>query len=142
MKEEQDGQAKWLAKQKAEADPACATSTSSLGCGRRPERQRPLGSSRRPFVALCPCVSPARPGYWTQPSTTPSPSLAEGMFTVTHPLYRQQFEVLNYHHNWGEYRVTFYEIPNHVRTLPAAQTSLVPPDPCAVRAVGRVKAQI
>ena len=62
------------------------------------------------------------------------------MFTVTHPfhpLYGQQFEILNYRHNWGEYRVTFYETPDHVRTLPAAWTSLVPSDPSVVLASGR-----
>ena len=49
----------------------------------------------------------------------------------------QQFEILNYRHNWGEYRVTFYETPEHVRTLSAAWTSLVPPDPSVVLAAGR-----
>ena len=77
---------------------------------------------------------------WTQPSTTPSPSLAEGLFTVTHPfhpLYGQQFEILTCRHNWGEYRVTFYETADHVRGLPAAWTSIVPPDPNVVLAAGR-----
>jgi hypothetical protein len=62
------------------------------------------------------------------------------VFTVTHPfhpLYNQQFEILNYRHNWGEYRVTFYEAPEHVRTLPANWTSIVPPDPSVVLAAGR-----
>ncbi len=62
------------------------------------------------------------------------------MFTVTHPfhpLYGQQFEILNYRHNWGEYRVTFYETADHVRILPAAWTSLAPADPCVVFAAGR-----
>lgn len=52
-------------------------------------------------------------------------------------MYGQQFEILNYRHNWGEYRVTFYETPHHARTLPAAWTSLVPPDPSVVLADGR-----
>ena len=52
-------------------------------------------------------------------------------------MYGQQFEILNYRHNWGEYRVTFYETPEHVRTLPAAWTSIVPPDPSVVLAAGR-----
>ena len=81
-----------------------------------------------------------RPFPWTQPSTTPSPSLAEGVFTVTHPfhpLYGQQFEILTYRHNWGEYRVTFYQTPDHVRALPAAWTSLAPPDPSVMLAAGR-----
>ena len=81
-----------------------------------------------------------RPFLWTQPSTTPSPSLAEGVFTVTHPfhpLYGQQFEILTYRHNWGKYRVTFYQTPEHVRVLPAAWTSLAPPDPSVILAAGR-----
>jgi hypothetical protein len=62
------------------------------------------------------------------------------MFTVTHPfhpLYGQQFEILTYRHNWGEYRVTFYDTPEHVRALPAAWTSLAPPDPSVVLAAGQ-----
>jgi hypothetical protein len=39
-------------------------------------------------------------------------------------LYGQQFEILNYRHSWGEYRVSFYQTPDHVRILPAAWTSL------------------
>jgi hypothetical protein len=49
-------------------------------------------------------------------------------------LYGQQFEILSCRHNWGEYRVTFYDTPDHVRALPAAWTSLVPPDPSVVLA--------
>jgi len=77
---------------------------------------------------------------WIQSSTTTPPSLEEGIFTVTHPfhpLYGQQFEILNYRHNWGEYRVTFYETPDRVRTLPAAWTSFAPPDPDVIVAAGR-----
>jgi len=62
------------------------------------------------------------------------------VFTVTHPfhpLYGQQFEILAYRHNWGEYRVAFYDTPEHVRALPAAWTSLHPPDPCVVLAAGQ-----
>ncbi|HKF36402.1 MAG TPA: DUF5372 family protein [Ktedonobacteraceae bacterium] len=66
--------------------------------------------------------------------------MAEGVFTVTHPfhpLYGQQFEILSYRHNWGEYRVTFYDTPGHVRALPAAWTSAAPPDPSVILAAGR-----
>ena len=52
-------------------------------------------------------------------------------------MYDQQFEILNYRHNWGEYRVTFYEKPGQVRALPAAWTSIAPPDPDVVLAAGR-----
>ncbi len=54
-----------------------------------------------------------------------------------HPLYGRQFEILNYRHSWGEYRVTFYETADRVRILPAAWTSLAPPDPSVVLAAGR-----
>ncbi len=54
-----------------------------------------------------------------------------------HPLYGQQFEILSCRHNWGEYRVTFYDTADHVRGLPAAWTSIVPPDPTVVLADGR-----
>jgi len=62
------------------------------------------------------------------------------VFTVTHafhPLYGRQFEILSYRHSWGEYRVSFYETPDQVRILPAAWTSLAPPDPSVVLAAGR-----
>ena len=38
--------------------------------------------------------------------------------------------------------MTFYETPDHVRTLPAAWTSLVPPDPSIVQAKGRAPFQV
>src|SRR5512135_3922170 len=94
----------------------------------------PAKLRKQPEIFCCTltCAHRARPDYWTKPSTTPSPSLAEGVFTVTHPfhpLYGQQFEILSYRHNWGEYRVTFYDTPGHVRALPAAWTSVAPLDP-------------
>ena len=52
-------------------------------------------------------------------------------------MYGQQFEILAYRHNWGEYRVTFYETHDHVRALPAAWTSLAPADPSVMLAAGR-----
>ena len=54
-----------------------------------------------------------------------------------HPLYGQQFEILSCRYNWGEYRVTFYDTPDHVRGLPAVWTSIVPPSPDVVIAAGR-----
>ena len=52
-------------------------------------------------------------------------------------MYGQQFEILTYRHNWGEYRVTFYQTPEQVRALPAAWTSLAPSDPSVILAAGR-----
>ncbi len=54
-----------------------------------------------------------------------------------HPLYGQQFELLSYRHNWGEYRVTFYQTPGRVLALPASWTSLAPSDPSVILAAGR-----
>jgi len=65
------------------------------------------------------------------------PLLPKRLSHPFHPLYGQQFEILSYRHNWGEYRVTFYETPEHIRALPAAWTSLVPPDPSVILAAGR-----
>jgi len=45
--------------------------------------------------------------------------------------------MLSYRHNWGAYRVTFYETPGHVRARPSACTSVAPPDPRVIRAAGR-----
>jgi len=45
--------------------------------------------------------------------------------------------MLSYRHNWGEYRVTFYQTPDRVRALPASWTSLAPPDPSIQLAAGR-----
>jgi len=45
--------------------------------------------------------------------------------------------MLSYRHNWGEYRVTFYQTPDRVRALPAAWTSLAPADPTVILAAGR-----
>ena len=52
-------------------------------------------------------------------------------------MYGQQFEILTYRHNWGEYRVTFYDTADHVRALPAAWTSIGAPAPDVVLAAGR-----
>ncbi len=52
-------------------------------------------------------------------------------------MYGRQFEILTCRHNWGEYRVTLYDTTDHVRALPAAWTSIGPPDPSMVLAAGR-----
>jgi len=67
------------------------------------------------------------------------------MFTVTHPfhpLYGQQFEILNYRHNWGDYCVIFYETPHHVRSLIAVWTILMSPDPNVLLTSGLAPFQV
>ena len=43
---------------------------------------------------------------------TPGRPEGERLFRVTHPFhpwYGRQFELFNYRHNWGEYRVWFFD---------------------------------
>src|SRR5260370_1888834 len=69
------------------------------GCDKTRSLRHRCETFRRSFAELSPCEDPSPRDCWIRPSTTPSPSLEEGMFTVTHPfhpLYGQQFEILNY----------------------------------------------
>jgi hypothetical protein len=42
-----------------------------------------------------------------------------------------------YRHNWGEYRVWFFDEAQRLRSLPASWTDVAPPDPFVVVAAGR-----
>ena len=54
-----------------------------------------------------------------------------------HPLYQRKFRLVNYRFNWGEDRVYFHDEGGRLSSLPAAWTSVVPPDPFVVMANGR-----
>jgi hypothetical protein len=54
-----------------------------------------------------------------------------------HPWHGRQYELFNYRHNWGEYRVWFFDEQDQLRSLPATWTDVVPPDPAVVAAAGR-----
>jgi hypothetical protein len=54
-----------------------------------------------------------------------------------HPWHGRHFELFKYRHNWGEYRVWFFDDEERLQSLPAAWTSLAPPDPFVTMAAGR-----
>ena len=54
-----------------------------------------------------------------------------------HPWRGRRFELFTYRHNWGEYRVWFFDDDEHLRSLPAAWTDVAPPDPFVAVAAGR-----
>jgi hypothetical protein len=71
---------------------------------------------------------------------TPGRPEGERLFRVTHPFHPwhgRQYELFNYRHNWGEYRVWFFDEQDQLRSLPATWTDVVPPDPAVVAAAGR-----
>ena len=73
-------------------------------------------------------------------STAPTKDCAKQLFQITHPyhpLFQQEFELVQYHRNWGEDRVFFYADGVHLTSVPAIWTSLSPIDPFVAVAAGR-----
>lgn len=54
-----------------------------------------------------------------------------------HPLCGQEFEFVARRNNWGEDRVCFHDERGELKSLPAAWTDVVEPDPFVVVAAGR-----
>jgi hypothetical protein len=54
-----------------------------------------------------------------------------------HPLCGQTFEFVARRNNWGEDRVCFHDERGELKSLPAAWTDVVEPDPFVVVAAGR-----
>ncbi len=54
-----------------------------------------------------------------------------------HPLYRQEFEVLDLRTAWGEERVYFHDAAGKLQRLPLQWTSLAPVDPFVAINAGR-----
>ena len=75
-------------------------------------------------------------------STTPNGSDQTVSFTVTHPFHPltgRHFALVAERFSWGERRAFFLDpVSGQVRSLPAAWTSLAPPDPFLHLAAGRV----
>jgi hypothetical protein len=75
-------------------------------------------------------------------STTPDETNQTVSFTVTHPFHPltgQRFPLVAERFAWGEPRAFFLDPGSgQVRSLPAAWTSLAPPDPFLHLAAGRV----
>lgn len=78
---------------------------------------------------------------WKQLTTAPSfKDEAEKTFQVTHPfhpLYQQEYKLIDVRHLWGLKRVYYYDVHGKPKSLPLSWTSLQPPDPFVLCAQGR-----
>ena len=54
-----------------------------------------------------------------------------------HPLYKREWDLVVYRHNWSEDHVYFHDEDGRLRIVPAAWTSLVAADPVVVLGGGR-----
>jgi hypothetical protein len=73
-------------------------------------------------------------------STAPTKDCAKQLFQITHPyhpLFQQEFELVQRHRNWGEDRVFFYAEGVRLTSVPAIWTSLSSIDPFVAVAAGR-----
>jgi Family of unknown function (DUF5372) len=78
--------------------------------------------------------------HWRVQSTAPATYSAKERFQIIHPyhpLFQQEFELVQYRHNWGEDRVYFHAGAAHLTSVPASWTSLSPIDPFVAVAAGR-----
>ena len=53
-------------------------------------------------------------------------------FKITHqfhPLYGCKFNLFTYRHNWGKFRVYFYDKEDNLISIPATWTDIEPEDP-------------
>jgi hypothetical protein len=73
-------------------------------------------------------------------STTVDANGLSRRFKITHPFHPwsgQEFDVVTYLHTWGENRVYFYKQGDHLTSVPASWTDVVPEDPVVTLAGGR-----
>jgi hypothetical protein len=54
-----------------------------------------------------------------------------------HPWFGREFPLVTYRQNWGEHRVYFHDDQERLISLPAAWTSVWPPDPVVALSAGR-----
>jgi hypothetical protein len=62
-------------------------------------------------------------------------------FKITHPFHPwsgQKFDGITYLHTWGEDRVYFHKEGDHLVSVPASWTDLVPEDPVVKLAAGAI----
>ena len=77
---------------------------------------------------------------WTTSSTTPHGESAERYFRITHPfhpLFGQEFELLEYRNNWGEDRVYYFDAKGQMQAILANCTNAAGVDPFVEIAAGR-----
>ncbi len=73
-------------------------------------------------------------------STTPICEGSPRQIRVTHPfhpLFGQQFELVSMHRSGGGWRAYFSDANENLRSIAAAFTDLVAPDPFVVQSAGR-----
>ena len=73
-------------------------------------------------------------------STAPTKDCAKQLFQITHPyhpLFQQEFELVQYHRNWGEDRVYFHDQDGALHSVPTGWTDAADIDPFVVMAAGR-----
>ena len=73
-------------------------------------------------------------------SITPSGKSNPRYFTVTHcfhPLYKRTFKLVEYYHNWGQKKVSFFNDEGRLTFLPPQWTDIVPQDPFVNLAGGK-----
>ena len=77
---------------------------------------------------------------WPTSSTAADANGLSRRFRITHPFHPwsgQEFELVTYLHAWGENRVYFNKEHEHLVSVPASWTDLVPEDPLVYLAAGR-----
>jgi hypothetical protein len=82
----------------------------------------------------------ARRRCWRESSTTTNANELSRRFKITHPFHPwcgQEFDLITYLHTWGEDRVYFHKEGEHLVSVPASWTDLVPEDPVVKLAAGR-----
>jgi hypothetical protein len=85
-------------------------------------------------------VSAPRIAGWPKCSNTPKTNYEDIKIIITHPfhpLYSQEFDLVTYRHNWGEDQVYFHDLNQHLVSVPACWTNVIPVDPFVKVADGR-----
>ncbi|MGH9546387.1 MAG: DUF5372 family protein [Terriglobales bacterium] len=78
--------------------------------------------------------------HWLEPSTTADANSLNRRFKIIHPFhpwFGQEFELVTYLHTWGENRAYFHKDGDHLVSVPASWTDIVPEDPVVKLAAGR-----
>jgi hypothetical protein len=82
-----------------------------------------------------------RRSHSLEPSTTADANGLSRCFKITHPFHPwcgQTFELITYLHTWGENRVYFQrQESEHLVSVPASWTDVVPENPFVELAAGR-----
>jgi hypothetical protein len=87
------------------------------------------------------CAQNVRRSCWLESSTAADANGLSRCFRITHPFHPwsgQTFELVTYLHTWGENRVYFQrEQSEHLVSVPAIWTDVVPEDPFVKAAAGQ-----